>query len=105
MRRARRRRAAWPAADVPGDERPGDRETDPAGDGVRVPWWLEDCPPVCGVGVPIDGAEEPPPLQAETVTARSAAPAAERPAISHAPWPATGGVRRIFMNPPRMRVR
>jgi hypothetical protein len=95
-----------PGADVPGDDPPDAREDPPAGDGVRVPWWLEDCPPVCGVCAEVEGTEEPPPLQAETVTARRTAPAAARPAISHAPGAAaTGGVRRIFMNPPRMRVR
>jgi hypothetical protein len=56
-----------------------------------------------GVRVPVPG--DPPPEQAETVSARRTAPAAERPAISHAPGAATGGVRRSFMNPPRMRVR
>lgn len=92
-------------ADVPGEDPPGAREDPPAGDGVRVPGWLDDCPFAGGVGVKIDGTEEPPPPQAETVTARRTAPAAERPAISHAPGAATGGVRRIFMYPPRMRVR
>jgi hypothetical protein len=86
-------------------EAPVDLEDWPVGDGVRVPDWLEDCPLVWGVGVKIDGTDEPPPVQADTVTASRTAPAAERPAISHAPWAATGGVRRIFMNPPRMRVR
>jgi hypothetical protein len=94
-----------PGADVLADDPPDAREDPPAGDGVRVPWWLDDCPLVEGVGAEIDGTEEPLPLQAETVTARSTAPAAERPAISHAPGAATGGVRRIFMNPPRMRIR
>jgi hypothetical protein len=78
----------------------------PVGDGVRVPVPVdEECPFVGAVGVKIVGTEDPPPLQAETVSARRTAPAAERPAISHAPGAATGGVRRIFMNPPRMRVR
>jgi hypothetical protein len=78
----------------------------PVGEGVRVLAPVdEECPVVGGVGVKIDGTEEPPLVQAETVTARRNAPAAERPAISHAPWAATGGVKRIFMNPPRMRVR
>ncbi|HEX3713238.1 MAG TPA: hypothetical protein VHV09_10620 [Trebonia sp.] len=58
---------------------------------------------VCGVGVKT--GDEEPRVQAETVTASSIAPAAERPAISHAPLAATGEVRRIFMNAPRMRVR
>jgi hypothetical protein len=86
-------------------EAPDDLEDWPVGDGVRVPDWLGDCPLVWGVGVKIDGTDEPPLVQADTVTASRTAPAAERPAISHAPWAATGGVRRIFMNPPRMRVR
>jgi hypothetical protein len=78
-----------------------------AGDGMRLPVWpAEDpCPLVCGVGVKTEGTDEPPPVQADTANARSTAPAAERPAISHAPWAALGLVRRIFMNPPRMRVR
>jgi hypothetical protein len=93
-------------ADALVDDPPDAREDPPAGDGVRVPWWLDDCPFVWGVGGEIDGTEEPPPPeQAETITARRTAPAAERPAISHAPGAATGGVRRIFMNPPRMRIR
>jgi hypothetical protein len=66
---------------------------------VRVPGWLEDCPLVWGVGVKIDGTDEPPPVQAETVTAKRTAPAAQRPAISHAPWAAMDGVRRIFNEP------
>ena len=88
------------------DELLDDLETCPEGDGVRVvPPVDEECPLVGAVGVKMDGTEEPPPVQAETVTARRIAPAAERPAIGHAPWAATGGIRRIFMNPPRMRVR
>jgi len=80
---------------APGDE-PGDLEAWP-GDGVRVPGWPEGCPCVGGAGAEIDGtAEPPPPVQAETVTARRNAPAAERPAISHALWAATGGISRIF---------
>jgi hypothetical protein len=86
-------------------EAPDDLEDWPVGDGVRVPDGLGDCPLVWGVGVKIDGTDDPPLVQADTVTASRTAPAAERPAISHAPWAATGGVRRIFMNPPRMRVR
>jgi hypothetical protein len=79
----------------------------PVGDGMRLPGWpAEDpCPLVCGVGVKTDGTDEPPLVQADTANARSTAPAAERPAISHAPWAAPGLVRRIVMNPPRMRVR
>jgi hypothetical protein len=79
----------------------------PVGDGVRVPGLLVDeaCALGGGVGVKIDGTDEPPPVQAVTVIARRTAPAAERPAITHAPWAVTGVVRRIFMNPPRTRVR
>jgi hypothetical protein len=94
-----------PVADVLGDEPPEVRETWPVGEGVRVPGWLDDCPLVWGVGVKIDGTDELLPVQADTVMARRTAPAAERPAISHALWAAAGWVRRIFMNPPRMRVR
>jgi hypothetical protein len=74
--------------------------------GVRVPV-APPGPLVCGVGVKTLGVTEvvPPPEQAVTATASSRAPAAERPAISHAPGAGTGRVRRIFMNPPRMRVR
>lgn len=81
-------------------------EAPPAGDGVRLPD-TEACPLVGAVGVKIDGTEEPepPPVQAETAITMSTAPAAERPAISHAPGAALGLVRRIFMNPPRMRIR
>jgi hypothetical protein len=95
-----------PGADVLADDPPDGREDPPAGDGVRVPWWLDECPFVWGAGAETDGTEEPPPPeQAETATARRTAPAAERPAISHAPGAAPGGVRRIFMYPPRMRIR
>ena len=88
------------------DERVDDLEAWPLGDGVRVPVPVdEECPLPGAVGVKIVGTEDPPPVQAETVSARRTAPAADRPAISHAPWAATGRVRRIFMNPPRMRVR
>jgi len=60
--------------------------------GVRVaPPVDEECPLVGTVGVKMDGTEEPPPVQAETVTARRIAPAAERPAIGHAPWPRRAG--------------
>jgi hypothetical protein len=82
-------------------------EAPPAGDGVRL-LDTEACPLVGAVGVKIDGTEEPeppPPVQAETAITMSTAPAAERPAISHAPGAAAGLVRRIFMNPPRMRIR
>ena len=68
------------------DELPDDLDAWPVGDGVRVPAPVdEEWPPVGAVGVKIDGTEEPPPVQAETVTATRTAPAAERPAISHAP--------------------
>jgi len=89
------------------DELPDDLEAWPAGDGVRVPEWLDEvCPLTWGDGVKTCGLDElPPPIQPETVTARRTAPAADRPAISHAPLAATGGVKRTFMNPPRMRVR
>jgi hypothetical protein len=90
-----------PDADAP----PDDLEPWPEGEGVRVPDCDEECPFVGAVGVKIVGTDEPPPVQAETAIAKRMAPAAERPAISHGPWAATGGVRRIFMNPPRMRVR
>lgn len=70
-----------------------------------LPSLAEECPLTNGVGVKVDGAVPLPVVQAETVTATRTAPAAERPTISHAPWAAAGGVRRIFMNPPRMRVR
>lgn len=74
-------------------EAPGDCEVE-----VEV----EDAPDcelaefVFGVGVKVGVA--PPPEQAETATATRTAPAAERPAISHAPWVAPGLVRRIFTN-------
>jgi hypothetical protein len=104
----------WADADAPlrpvevalADELPDDLEAWPAGDGVRVPEWLvEACPLAEGDGVKICGVDELLPIQPETVTARRTAPAAERPAISHAPLAATGGIKRTFMNPPRMRVR
>jgi hypothetical protein len=72
----------------------------PVGDGVRVPGCVSDEADVCGVGVKMVGvADPPPPIHPDTVTASSAAPAAERPAKSH-PVCASGMVRRIFMNPP-----
>jgi hypothetical protein len=72
----------------------------PVGDGVRVPELVPGEADVCGVGVKMDGvADPPPPVHPETATARSTAPAAERPANSH-PACASGMVRRIFMNPP-----
>jgi hypothetical protein len=62
---------------------------------------------VTGVGVNTEGTEDPlpPAVQAVAETATSTAPAAHRPAISHAPGTVQGEVRRVFMNPPRMRVR
>jgi hypothetical protein len=78
----------------------------PAGDGVRVAGLLVAVAAlVTGVGVNVAGTDVPPRVQAETVAASRTAPAAERPANGHAPPAVTGGVRRIFMNPPRMRVR
>jgi hypothetical protein len=84
---------------------PGDRDPWPVGDGVRVPACVCDEGGVCTEGVKIVGTDEPPPVQAETVTAMRMAPAAERPAVSHTPWVSPGGVSRTFMSPPRMRVR
>jgi hypothetical protein len=52
------------------------------------------------VGALTDGVADPlPAMHPVTVTARSTAPAAERPANSH-PICASEVVRRIFMNPP-----
>jgi hypothetical protein len=94
-----------PVAVAAGEELPG-REAWPVGEGVRPPVCVPaDDGLVCGVGVKIDGTDEPLPVQAETATATRTAPAAERPTVSHAPWAPPGMVRRIFMNPPRMRVR
>jgi hypothetical protein len=78
----------------------------PVGDGVRV----TDCvsgpdDEVSGVGVKVDGTEEPPAVQAETAIASKTAPAARRPAASHASEVAAGVLSRIFMDPPRTRVR
>ena len=75
----------------------------PFGDGVRVPECGCDVGGVCGGKTVGDGVG--PPVHAETATRIRAAPAAERPAVSHAPWVSAGGVSRSFMNPPRMRVR
>jgi hypothetical protein len=74
----------------------------PVGDGVRVPWLaVEDDPLSFGVGVKIVGtAEPPPPMHPESVTARSAAPAAARPANSHPLCAVSGLIKRIFTNPP-----
>ena len=74
----------------------------PAGDGVRVAGWVvvpED--DVSGVGVKVDGTEEPPDVQAEAVTASRSAPAARRPAASQASRVGAGVLSRIFMGPPR----
>jgi hypothetical protein len=92
---------------APAEEPSDDLEAWPVGDGVRVPAPVEECPLVGTDGVKIDGTDvaEPPPVQAETVTASRTAPAAERPAVSHAPLAVTAGIRHIFMNPPRMHVR
>jgi len=48
-------------------------------------------------GRPAADPEQQPVLQACRAAARRNAPAAERPAVSHAPWAATGGISRIFM--------
>jgi hypothetical protein len=77
-----------------------------AGDGVLVPGWVADPDDdVSGVGVKVDGTEEPPAVQAETATASRTAPAARRPAAGHASLVAAGVLSRIFMDPPRTRVR
>ncbi len=78
----------------------------PVGDGVRV----AGCPPepdddVSGDGVKVDGTEEPPAVQAEAATVSSTTPAARRPAASHASRVAAGVLSRIFMDPPRTRLR
>ena len=76
----------------------------PVGDGVRVPACVSADGGVCTGGRTVgDGVG--PPVQAETAITIRTAPAAERPAVSHAPWASPGGVSRTFMNPPRMRVR
>lgn len=86
-------------------ELPDDREACPFGDGVRVPECEPDDGFAGGVGVKVVGADEPPAVQAEAATAMRTAPAAERPAVSHALRAPPGPVRRFFMKPPRMRVR
>jgi hypothetical protein len=68
----------------------------PFGDGVCVPTDDEEWPLPRGDGVKVPGTEEPPLVQADTDTARRTTPA---------PSAATGGVRRIFISPPRMPVR
>jgi hypothetical protein len=77
----------------------------PAGDGVRAPECVAEPDDVSGVGTKVDGTEEPVPMQAETVTVSRTAPAARRPAASQAPRVAAGVLSRIFMDPPRTRVR
>jgi hypothetical protein len=77
----------------------------PAGEGVRVPGCVVDPDDVSGVGVKVDGTEEPPAVQAETAIASRTAPAARRPAASHASRVVAGVLSRIFMDPPRTRVR
>lgn len=82
-------------------------ELPPAGDGV----WVTGCVAepdvdVSGVGVKVDGTDEPPAVQAESATASRTAPAARRPAVSHASRDGAAGVlSRMFMDPPRTRVR
>jgi len=76
----------------------------PAGDGVWVAGFVaEPDDDVNGVGVKVDGTEEPLGEQAETATVSRTAPAARRPAASHASRVAAGVVSRIFMDPPRTR--
>jgi hypothetical protein len=78
----------------------------PATDGVRdAECVAEPDDDVSGVGTKVDGTEEPPPMQAETVTVSRTAPAARRPAASQASRVAAGVLSRIFMDPPRTRVR
>jgi hypothetical protein len=77
----------------------------PAGEGVRVTGCVVDPEDdVSGVGVKVDGTEEPPAVQAETAIASRNAPAARRPAASRASRVAAGVLSRIFMDPPRTRV-
>jgi hypothetical protein len=74
----------------------------PAGDGVRVTESVADPDDdVSGVGVKVDGIEEPPAVQAETAIASRTAPVVRRPAVSHASRVAAGVLSRIFMDPPR----
>jgi hypothetical protein len=77
----------------------------PAGDGVRVAAWVVAPDDVSADGVKVDGTEEPPDVQAETAIASRTAPAARRPAASHVSRVAAGVLSRIFMDPPRTRVR
>ena len=87
--------------EVVGDRVPWPR----VGDGVRVPACVSDVGGVCGEGGKTVGDGVGPPVHAETATVMRTAPAADRPTASHAPRVSPGGVSRIFMNPPRMRVR
>ena len=82
-----------------------DEDRPPVGDGVLVAGCVVDPDGVSGDGVKVPGTEEPPDVQAATVTASRTAPAARRPAVSHASLVAAGVLSRIFMDPPRMRVR
>lgn len=78
----------------------------PPGEGVRVSGCVaapED--DVTGVGVKVDGTEDPLGEQAETAIASRNAPAARRPAAGQASRVAAGVLSRIFMDPPRTRVR
>jgi hypothetical protein len=78
----------------------------PAGDGVRVTEFVADPDDdVSGDGVKVVGTEEPPEVQAETASPSRTAPAARRPAVSHASRVAAGVLSHIFMDPPRTRVR
>jgi hypothetical protein len=81
-----------------------DEDRPPVGDGVRVSGLVVAPDDVSGVGVKVDGTEEPPAVQAETTTS-SSVPAASRAAVSAASRVAAGVLSRIFMDPPRMRVR
>jgi hypothetical protein len=79
-------------------------ELPPPVDGV----WVADCvaelDDVSGVGVNVDGTEEPPAVQAEAATVSRTAPAARRPAVSHASRDGAAGVlSHMFMDPPRTR--
>jgi hypothetical protein len=82
-----------------------DEDRPPVGDGVLVTGWVVDPDGVSGVGVKVAGTEVPPAVQAETAIASRTAPAARRPAVSHASRVVAGTLSRIFMDPPRMRVR
>jgi hypothetical protein len=95
---------AAPDGDVAAEERAGDPEVCPVGEEAWAPDWAPVWAPVCGVGRNVEGID-PPPVQADTAAVTRTTPAAERPTVSHAPRAPPGTVRRIFMNPPRMRVR